>query len=128
METPHPALPYTTTSTLPFGAGTLTPTTGNYVNTTYILESFDTTIPLAVIERQNANGGPNGAVAFQDARTATGVIQMASTNAADAFPEVASEFVRAVRGTNVTFFFTNFSDPEEIRGFKKSNFQAREKV
>lgn len=125
---PAPTIPYTTTSTLPFGAGTLTPTTGNYTNTTYILESFEVTTPLTVIDRLNANGGPNGAVAFQDARTATGVIQMASTNAADAFPEAASEFVRSVRGTNVTFFFTNFTDPEEIRGFKKSNFQAREKV
>jgi hypothetical protein len=123
-----PALPYTTGATLPFGAGTLTPTTGNYVNTTYILESFDVTTPLTVVERQNANGGPNGAVAFQDAKTATGVIQMASTNAADMFPEIAAEFTRVVRGTTTTFFFTNFSDPEEIRGFKKSNFQAREKI
>ena len=125
---PAPTIPYTTTATLPFGAGTLTPTSGNYTNTTYILESFDVTTPLTVIDRMNANGGPNGAVAFQDARTATGVLQMATTNAADMFPEAAAEFVRSVRGTNVTFFFTNFSDPEEIRGFKKSNFQAREKI
>lgn len=125
---PAPSLPYTTTSTLPFGAGTLTPSTGNYTNTTYILESFEVTTPLTVIERLNANGGPNGAVAFQDARTVTGTLQMASTNAADAFPEAGAEFIRSVRGTNVTFFFTNFTDPEEIRGFKKSNFQAREKI
>lgn len=123
-----PALPYATTSTLPFGAGTLTPTTGNYTNNTYILESFEVTTPSTVIERQNANGGPNGAVLFQDARTATGVLQMASTNATDAFPEIGAEFVRSVRGTNATFFMNSLSDPEEQRGFKKCNFQAREKV
>lgn len=122
------SLPYSTSANLPFGAGTLTPTTGNYVNTTYVLENFEVREPVAVIERQNANGGPNGAVAFQEARTATGTLQLATTNAADTFPEVCAEFVRSVRGTNVTFFFNSISAPEEIRGFKKATFEAREKV
>ena len=126
---PATALPYSTSATLPFGAGTITPSTGNASNVSFILNRFEVRDPAAVIERHNASGGPNGAVMFQEARTATGQLQIATTNAADQPPGLGDEFTQADgRGGTPTFFFTSFGQPREIRAFKFVDFEAREKI
>lgn len=126
---PAPTLPYTTSGTLPYGAGTITPTSGNYTSTSYIVENVTLRDPLTVIERHDVNGAPNGAVGFAEAKTLSGTLQLATTNtSADSMPEVGATFVWPVRGTNTNFFFTEVSTAREIRGFFTAPFSARQVI
>ena len=124
---PAPTLPFTSTGTLPYGAGTLTPTSGNYTNTSYIVERVDLGTSLTTVRRFNTNGAPNGLVGFRNAYTLSGTLQLATTNTTtDSMPEEGATFVWPVRGTNTNFVFVTVGTAREQRSFWTAPFTAEE--
>lgn len=127
---PAPTLPFTTAGTLPYGVehgGVLTPTTGSYTNTSYIVEKASVGASLTAVRRFNTNGAPNGAVAFRDAYKLSGTLQLATNNTStDGMPEIGSQFVWPVNGSNTNFFFVTVGVEQEIRGFRTAPFTAEE--
>jgi hypothetical protein len=122
-----PTLPFTSSGTLPYGAGTITPTTGNYNTTSYIVDRIDLGTSLTTVRRFNTNGAPNGVVGFRNPYTLSGALQLATTNATtDSMPEEGATFVWPVRGTNTNFFFVTVGTAREIRSFYTAPFTAEE--
>jgi hypothetical protein len=115
------AIPYLTTATLPYGSRVVTVATAGY-----IANSFTTSQPLNVIERQNELGAPNGAVGIQQPITGSASLQLAL--AATAIPSAGDEFSATIAGTAITFFITERGLPEEQAGFKTVDISFRQSI
>lgn len=115
------AIPYLTSATLPYGSRVVTVATIGY-----IANSFTTSQPLNVIERQNELGAPNGAVGIRQPITGSASLQLAST--ATDIPEAGDEFSASIAGTAITFFITDRGLPEEQAGFKTVDISFRESI
>jgi len=108
---------YKTTSTLPFGSRVLTIAT-----VTYIAQNFRTRAGSAVVERQDEEGEPNGAVGVPEARDGSATLQLAT--ATTAIPALFAEFTE----DTFTYFITEVGTPEEQRGFKTVEISFRQKI
>lgn len=115
------AIPYLTSATLPYGSRVVT-----VASIGYIANSFTTSQPLNVIERQNELGAPNGAVGIRQPITGSASLQLAST--ATAIPASGDEFSASIAGTAITFFITDRGLPEEQAGFKTVDISFRESI
>lgn len=121
------SLPYLTNAAIGFGSIILTPISGNANGVAFIANEFVMTEPTAVSDRTTALGAPNGYVMFQDKRTATGQLQLA-TNATLA-PENGDEFIfNRPNAGNITFAFQEIGIPRRPRDLWVVDFQALEKA
>jgi hypothetical protein len=111
------AIPYLTTTALPYGSRVVT-----ISSVGYIANNFSVAQSLNVIERQDSLGAPNGAVGIQQARTGSAQLQLAtsSTTAVAAGDSFLAD--------TVTYFVTEVSKPEEQQGFKVLDVSFRESV
>ena len=113
------AIPYLTTSGLPYGSRVVT-----IASVGYIANNFSVSDPLNVIERTDELGAPNGAIGIDQVKTGSAQLQMATTSTS--YPVKGAEFSAAVNGTATTFFLTEVGMPEEAAGFKVADISFRE--
>lgn len=111
------AIPYLTTTALPYGSRIVTVNSVGYIANNYSISQS-----INVIERQDALGAPNGAVGIQTPRTGSAQLQLAtsSTTAVAAGDSFSAD--------SVTYFVTEVSKPEEQQGFKVLDISFRESV
>jgi len=111
------AIPYLTSTALPYGSRVVT-----IGAVGYIANNFSVSQSLNVIERQDSLGAPNGAVGIQQARTGSAQLQLASSSTT--VPDVGTNF----SADSVSYFTTEVSKPEEQQGFKVIDVSFREVV
>lgn len=112
---------YKTAANIPFGSRTL-----NINNVVYIAPSFSIQEPTTLVERTDELGNPNGAVQIDRARTGTATLQLATNTTA--YPTRGLEFVSLTSNTNVNYFLTEVTQPEEAEGIKTVSISFREKI
>jgi hypothetical protein len=110
-------IPYTTTTTLPYGSRVVT-----IGAVGYIANNFSTSQSLNVIERTDSLGAPNGAVGIRQANTGSAQLQLATSSTT--IPSAGD--VVTVDATG--YFLTEVSRPEEAQGFKVVDISFRESV
>jgi hypothetical protein len=111
------AIPYLTSTALPYGSRVVTISAVGY-----IANNFSVSQSLNVIERQDSLGAPNGAVGIQQARTGSAQLQLASSSTTA--PAAGDTF----SADSVSYFLTEISKPEEQQGFKVVDVSFREAV
>jgi hypothetical protein len=111
------AIPYLTSTTLPYGSRVVTIGAVGYIANNYSVSQS-----LNVIERQDSLGAPNGAIGIQQAKTGSAQVQLATSSTTA--PAAGDTF----SADSVTYFLTEISKPEEAQGFKVVDISFRESV
>ena len=112
------AIPYLTTSTLPYGSRTVTIGTLGF-----IANNFSTSSSLNVIESQDDLCAPNGAVGIRTASTVSAQLQVSAVTYLNTFT-VGDAF----SADSVTYFLTDISKPEDAQNFKVVDVSFREAI
>lgn len=117
------ALPYSTSSNLPWGTRILTIPAGG---SQFICDQFTVEQQGKLIERSTHLGAPNGAVLIRQPYTGSATLQLETT--ATAFANVSMVFSAWVpqENANLNFFITGASAPEQTDQFKTCEIQIRE--
>ena len=129
------SLPYLVSPNYGYGSVIITPTTGNANGVAFIAEESTPDRTLAKVTRETELGAPNGWIGFQERRTWSGTLQLASN--VTAHPDVGDEFILSQITTsansvatsiNVTYAFDHIGEPKRQRDFWKISAGATEKA
>lgn len=121
------AIPYLYPTTFPYGARSATFTFSGGGSGSAILEAFEATEPTTEINRQDANGAPNGFVLISEPRTATATAQLATTSTTF-ISRGDTATISIKNGTSLTWVVTQASYPEGNREVKKQSLTLREEI
>lgn len=125
------SLPYLTSAGLGYGSRIVTFTTGNANGVGFIAEEYSPSEPTSQTMRTTELGAPNGWIGFQDRRTATWKLQVA-TNTTNYFDRGDECVVQRKTTTNVninvTMVVVDMGLPERPRDFWSIDVQLLEKV
>jgi hypothetical protein len=89
---------------------------------TYVLEDLTVTRPTKVIERPDATGGPNGWAAVPAQVSASGTIQIPTSDGD--YPDLGDYFERDFGYGTERYVLTEVGIPFRISDYYKANFKA----